>query len=188
MVSVIGSTYARYTSSSNGEGTVSIAKWAVRVNTKDVSSTTATFDLEFTANNSNTIPNRVAPGGTATAYVDVDLTDTEVSVGFNCALSSNATALQTVFGNNYIDKVTVEVGEPTLVGDESERESMTLDADKKVVTVGDTPMKGTVRVPIALTWKDADGNNTEDTSTGALQTGVTIPVTLTVQQYIPPAS
>lgn len=182
LVALIGGTYARYVSTATGSGSVDIAKWAVKVNEEDISTTAGTFDLTFTATNADTVPNKVAPGGKAVAYVDVDLTGTEVSVDFTCALAdTSATVLTDVFGADYADKVTVSVGTPTLEGTTS---NMTLDADNKVITVGSAAMSGTVRVPITLTWTDAAANNTADTNTGALKTGVEIPVTLNVQQHI----
>lgn len=61
---------------------------------------------------------------------------------------------------------------------------MTLDEATKVIKVGNAAMSGTVRVPITLKWTDDEANNAADTNTGALQNGVTIPVSLTIQQHI----
>lgn len=183
LIALIGGTYARYVSSATGSGDVNIAKWAVKVNDQDFSDTLGTFDLTFKANNADTVANKVAPGGTAIAYVDVDLTGTEVSVDLACALDGRGSAdnLTAIFGENYDDKVTVSIGIPTLQGTTS---NMTLDETNKVITVGTDAMSGTVRVPITLTWKDDPANNTADTITGSLQTGVSIPVTLSVTQHI----
>ena len=180
LIAVIGGTYAKYTSGATGSGAVNIAQWQVKVNDQPISNTASgTFDLAFTANNANTAANRVAPGGTATAYVDIDLTGTEVSVDFTCALATTAaTNLTSVFGEGYNNKVTVNVGTPTLLDGAT---SMTTNGT--TVTVGTTAMNGTVRVPITLTWTDAAANNTNDTNTGATKTDVTIPVTLTVAQH-----
>lgn len=179
LLAVIGGTYSKYTSGATGSGTVAIAKWDVEVNGEDMGTTSATFDLTFTAENNNTVANKIAPGGTATAYVDVTLTGTEVSVDFACALAENSAALTTAFGSDYADKITVAVGTPVL---QSGAENMTLSGNS--VTVGTAAMSGTVRIPITLTWTDAAANNTADTTTGLGQTGVTIPVTLTVSQKI----
>lgn len=115
-------------------------------------------------------------GGTATAYVDIDLTGTEVSVDLACELASTATAnLTSVFGEG---KVTVSVGTPV-----AQTGATNMTVSGTTVTVGTAAMNGTVRVPITLTW-DGDVNDTTDTNTGATQTDVTIPVTLTVSQHI----
>lgn len=183
LISFIGSTYARYTSSANGEGNVDIAKWAVKVNDTDISKATTDFPLTFTTDtNADIVSGKIAPGGTATAYVDVDLTGTEVSVNFDCALAENATDnLKAVFGENYESQVSLSVGTPVLEGTTS---NMTLDAANKVVRVGTAAMSGKVRVPIVLTWVNKTENDAADTKTGADQTNVTIPVALTVQQNI----
>lgn len=180
LIAIIGGTYARYSSTANGSGTVNIAKWAVEVNEQDISNATGTFNLTFTANNADTVANKIAPNGTATAYVDIDLSGTEVSVDFTCALADTAsTALTSVFGSGYASKVNVTVGTPVLQGTTS---NMTLSGT--TVTVGSAAMSGVVRVPIELNWTHADANNAADTNTGVTQTSVTIPVTLTVQQHI----
>lgn len=182
LVAIISGTYTRYTSTATGSGNVSIAKWAVSVNTENISNATSTFDLTFTASNTDTVPNKVAPGGTATAYVDIDLTGTEVSVDFTCALAAaSATNLTTVFGANYADKVTLAVGTPALQGETS---NMTLSGT--TVTVGTSAMSGVVRVPITLTWNDLNTSaaNTADTNTGVTKTTLTVPVDLSVTQHI----
>lgn len=183
LISFVGSTYARYTSSANGEGNIEIAKWAVKVNDTDISKATADFQLTFaTDENADIVDGKIAPSGTATAYVDVDLTGTEVSVNFDCDLQEAAADnLKSVFGENYANKVSLSVGTPALEGTPS---NMTLDATNKVVKVGETAMSGKVRVPIVLTWTNAPENDTADTTTGVDQTDVTIPVALTVQQHI----
>lgn len=186
LVAVIGGTYSRYTSTATGSGDVSIAKWAVSVNGENLGNTSTTIDLTFTASNANTVQNKIAPGGTATAYVDIDLTGTEVSVDFSCALAeAAATNLASVFGEDYADKVTLEVGTPATEGTTS---NMTLSGT--TVTVGTAAMSGKVRVPITLTWTDlSNPNNNEtanaaDTQTGTTKTSLTVPVTLNVTQHV----
>lgn len=180
LIAMIGGTYARYSSSTTASGSVSIAKWAVKVNDTNISNATTTFDLTFTASNTDTVPNKVAPNGQAIAYVDVDLTGTEVSVDFTCALAEAATTnLTSVFGADYADKVTLTVGTPELLGETS---NMTLNGT--TVTVGTAAMDGKVRVPVTLTWTNDNANNVADTNTGVTETELVVPVTLTVQQHI----
>lgn len=183
LISFIGGTYARYTSSANGEGEIDIAKWAVKVNDTDISKVSTDFQLTFSTDaNADIVSGKIAPGGTATAYVDVDLTGTEVSVNFDCNLADNASDnLKAVFGENYANHVSLSVGTPVLEGTTS---NMTLDAANKTVKIGTAAMSGKVRVPIVLTWTNKTENDAADTTTGADQTNVTVPVTLTVQQNI----
>ena len=184
LLAVIGGTYSKYTSGATGSGTVSIAKWQVKVNgDNDISTASADFNLTFTYNNADTVANKIAPGGTATAYVDVDLTGTEVSVEF--AVDTNTTALtnalSATFGTNYAEMVTVTTGTPVELGTTS---NMTLDVANNVVTVGTAAMSGKVRVPVILTWNDVATYNAADTTAGATKTDFTLPVTLTVSQKI----
>lgn len=171
----IGGTYAKYITSKDGTVDADIAKWSVRViedgetpQSGDVPGENETFNLKFEANNADTVPGKIAPGGTATAYVDVDLTGTEVSVNFSCAAQAEDGLME------------VSVGTPVL---KQGAANMTLDATNKVVTVGDAAMSGVVRVPITLSWID-NGTDDNDTQTGTAISTKTIPVTLTVQQHV----
>lgn len=191
LLALIGGTYARYISTATGSGNVDIAKWAVKVGENDISNgTVGSFELTFTTDseNKNVVANKIAPGITATAQVEVDLTGTEVAVDFDCALGSTATEkLTAIFGADYADKVEVNAGAPVLQDGVS---NMTLSSDKKVVEVGSAAMSGKVIVPITLTWNNADANNGADTQVGADafttadKSKVTVPVDLTVKQHI----
>lgn len=173
----IGGTYAKYITSKNGNVEVDIAKWSVVIKDNEIPGSgdtpgdTEEFKLSFNADNVDTVPGKIAPGGTATAYVEVDLTGTEVSVDFSC---------EAQVGNELSGLMTVNVGTPVL---EEGAMNMTLDAANKVVTVGDAAMSGVVRVPITLSWTD-DGTDANDTQTGTSASTKTIPVTLTVQQHV----
>lgn len=158
----------------NSDQSEKIAKWAVKVNGKDISSASDTFLLAFTANNADTVPGKLAPGGTATAYIEIDLTGTEVSVDFAC--TPDPAALKKIFGGSRVDAA---VGSPVLEGNTS---GMALDESGRVVIAGSAAMSGKVRVPVTLTWTDA-ADDTADTTMGAAEAGVTVPVTVTVQQH-----
>ena len=178
LIAVIGGTYSKYTSTANGSGDVAIAQWAVSVNGQNASSSSANFDLTFALNNADTVANKIAPGGTATAYVDVDLTGTEVSVKFDVDTQAD---LATIFGTGYSNRITLTTGTPILQGETS---NMTLDNVNDVVTVETTAMSGIVRVPVILTWNDVEGNDVADTTIATNKTSVTLPVTLTVSQKV----
>ena len=178
LIAVIGGTYSKYTSTANGSGTVSIAKWAVKVNNQNMGTEAAEFTLNFTYDaNTEVVANKIAPGRTARAYVDVDLTGTEVSVDFACALTEAATTnLNSTFGTGV---VTATTGTPEL---QTGAANMTLNGT--TVKVGTAAMSGVVRVPIIVTWNDVAANNVADTTAGMGQTSVTLPVTLTVSQKV----
>lgn len=174
-----GGTYARYVATAEGNGSASVAKWAVKVNGNDSN----TFNLDFNAeNNPDIVAGKIAPGVTATGYVDIDLTDTEVSVEIDCecALSNS--------GDNAIP-VKVEVGDPVPADGASNMTVMPKTEDNPVIVkVNGDHMNGTVRVPVTLTW-DSDSEATDDdadTAAGKTAENMTVPVKLQVRQYIEP--
>lgn len=173
-----GGTYARYVETANGNGSAQVAKWAVNV-TNVNESETGEFNLKFDAeNNADIVAGKIAPGVTATGYVDIDLTGTEVSVEIDCKCPlSNS-------GDNAIP-VEVTVGAPVPADGAS---NMTVDGN--VVKVNGGAMNGTVRVPVTLTWNSDDsdeaGANEADTAAGKTAGSMTVPVTLQVRQHIEP--
>ncbi len=185
LIALIGGTYARYSSTTNGSGDMQVAKWAVKVNGTDISkaSTDVTLDFNLVDGTTNVVPDRIAPGKTATAYIEIDLTGTEVSVDFSCVLAENAAELQRVFGSDYADKVKVVTGTPVISDDAT---NMILSDDKKYITVGNAAMSGKVTVPITLTWTDrnTDAGNADDSTIGNTANTLSIPVTVTVAQKV----
>lgn len=163
-----GGTYARYVATANGNGSAQVAKWAVNV-TNANQSETGEFNLEFNAeNNADIVAGKIAPGVTATGYVEINLTGTEVSVEIDCDLGES----QGVPAPVKVDRGALEATDPSMKVEEN------------VVKVNGSAMKGTVRVPITLTWDSTDDD--ADTAAGATASDMTVPVTLTVRQYIEP--
>lgn len=166
-----GGTYARYVAAAEGNGRAEVAKWAVNVN--GANAETSTFNLEFNAeNNADIVAGKIAPGVTATGYVEIDLSGTEVSVEIDCDLGES----QGVPAPVKVDRGALEATDPSMKVEEN------------VVKVNGSAMKGTVRVPVTLTW-DSDSEATDDdadTAAGKTAGSMTVPVTLTVRQYIEP--
>lgn len=169
-----GGTYARYVATAEGNGSAQVAKWAVNV-TNANQSETGEFNLEFNAeNNADIVAGKIAPGVTATGYVEIDLSGTEVSVEIDCDLGES---------QGVPAPVEVTVGAPVPADGAS---NMTVDGN--VVKVNGGAMNGTVRVPITLTW-DSDSEATDDdadTAAGKTAGSMTVPVTLQVRQHIEP--
>lgn len=171
-----GGTYARYVATAEGNGSAQVAKWAVNV-TNANESETGEFNLKFDAeNNADIVAGKIAPGVTATGYVDIDLTGTEVSVEIDCKLGDS---------QGVPAPVEVTVGAPVPADGAS---NMTVDGN--VVKVNGGAMNGTVRVPVTLTWNSDDsdeaGANEADTAAGKTAGSMTVPVTLQVRQHIEP--
>lgn len=162
-----GGTYARYVAAAEGNGRAEVAKWAVNVN--GANAETSTFNLEFNAeNNADIVAGKIAPGVTATGYVEIDLSGTEVSVEIDCDLGDS----QGVPAPVKVDRGALEATDPSMKVEEN------------VVKVNGGAMRGTVRVPITLTWDSTDDD--ADTAAGATASDMTVPVTLTVRQHIEP--
>ena len=123
---LISSTYARYTTSGTGTGTVQVAKWNVVMKADDntvVTDTTEPITFKVQSN-TNVVPGKIAPAVTAKAEVELDLTGTEVAVDFDAVI--NQANIAKVFGDSasdvtltveYIDDADARAVAATLDGD-----------------------------------------------------------------------
>jgi len=82
--SLVGGTFAKYTSSANGTANATVAKWNVAF--KEGDSNTLTQDFAFNLKNENdaaeTAENVIAPGSTGKIQLTVDGTDTQVEFSY----------------------------------------------------------------------------------------------------------
>lgn len=164
----VSGTYARYTSSITANAKVSTANWAVAFKkgsdaiTKD---TVLTFEVQ---KNANVVNGKIAPGTTATATINLDLTGTEVAVDYTASI--NAEALEETLGENV--KVTVN-------NSDSATGTVNINND------GTALDKNSVEILISITWVDnntAEANESDISAAG--QTDLVLPVTLKVEQHI----
>ena len=171
----ISGTYARYADSRSGNAQVSVAKWAVSI-TDGESPLNNDFTLPFTVQeNENVIAGKIAPGTTATATIELDLTGTEVAVDFEATVDKQN--LATVFGDSADDvKVT------TAVTGAATSESTTTIALPEGQAF--TSENGKIEITITLTWTNNDEHNTSDTTVGKAGSTLDIPVNLTLKQHI----
>lgn len=177
IVYLISSTYARYSTSGNATGKAEIAKWAVAMKADGKTLNSTTQDIAFTVqSNTEVVPGKIAPGVTAKAEIELDLTGTEVSVDFTPTIGELTTTTTLPSADKITLTSAVEGGE---VG-----------SSNYIELVGNsafTSVNGKKKVTLTLTWENDDLNNVDDTATGELADGsrtLTIPVTLTVQQHI----
>ena len=174
---LISSTYARYSTVGEANGKVDIAKWAVVMKSDDGKTLNSTTqNITFTVqSNTEVVPGKIAPAVTAKAEIELDLTDTEVSVDFTPTIGAYTPS--TLPSK---DKITLS----------SAVEGGTVGSSNYIPLVGNsafTASNGKKKVTLTLTWANDDKNNANDTATGMLADGsrtITIPVTLTVQQHI----
>lgn len=171
----ISGTYARYADEYSGTAKVDVAKWAVSV-TDGTEALTNNFTLPFTVEtNANVVEGKIAPGSTAKATIELDLTGTEVAVDFGATIDEDE--LATVFGDSAED-----VNLTT---------SITGAATSGATTTINLPSgqafdasNGKVKIELTLEWTNNDSNNLSDTKIGNAGETLHIPVDITVQQHI----
>lgn len=174
----VSGTYARYAESITGNANVTVAKWAVAF--KDGETTLANdFNLNFkVTDNTNVVSGKVAPGTSATATIEVDLTGTEVAVDYEAVIDEEA--LEAKFNGADVTVSTSVSGSTT-----AKKGTINLIEDKAF-----TETNGKVPIVITLTWNgeeaDSDDKNGKDTAMGkgATGTAIELPVTLKLQQHI----
>ena len=179
LVAVIAGTYARYSKEGKATGSVPTAQWAVTIKNGETTLNSTTQDIDFVVqSNENVVAGKIAPGVTATATIQVDLTGTEVAVDLSAVIDDSAIADS--WGASY-DKLSL---------------TATLDGQTYAVGTGSpvkvdlpsgaafTSANGKKDLVLTIEWTNDDNNNADDTSTGEDAPTLTIPVTLTAQQHI----
>lgn len=115
---------------------------------------------------------KIAPGGSATATLVLDLTGTEVATDIHIDLS-NATGLpEGIVMSATANGILMEKNE-NVYGT-----MIPLNAEKTAIS------SNTVTLVITLTWEDDEINNSSDTIFGNEHGSFTIPAIITVKQHI----
>lgn len=176
---LIAGTYSRYTSTGQANLTTSIAKWSIALtgDNKDLTleeTQTITFKVD---DNENVVNNKIAPGVTATAIVELDLTGTEVAVDFDATIDTtrfNAAAVGASFDKltlvTKLDNTTLTSGVPQLIS--------------LVNNSAFTAQNGKKTITLQLTWENDDLNNVDDTAMGVANRDIVVPITFTAKQHI----
>lgn len=176
LVAVIAGTYARYSNEGKVNGKIQGAKWAVTIKSGDTELNSTTQDITFEVqDNANVVPGKIAPGVTAVAEVELDLTGTEVAVDFDAVIDQNA--LNSFGASSDKLSLTVKVDGTTYTSGTSQTINL-------VNNSAFTETNGKKKVTLTLTWENDEDNNANDTTTGIAAPTLTIPVTLTAQQHI----
>ena len=173
----IASTYARYTTSLNGNAKATVAKWAVEMKNGSTALSNG-FNLEFVVDaNEFVVDNKIAPQTTAKVKVLIDLTGTEVATDLTATITE--ANLSSFFGDSAGDvKVTTSFVKAT------EANFEVSDAGLVSLPNQTTALSGSVEMTITLTWTNNDAHNASDTTLGKAGNTITIPVTVTAQQHI----
>ncbi len=174
-------TYARYVSTFTGDAKTSVAKWSVRLKGDDTGEKTKIDNLIFKLQkNKNVKEGKIAPGATAVAEVEFDLTGTEVSVDIIAEITTDN--IEEVFKESAknvsltaeIDGTKAEVTQTTM------RKTIVLPNNKAF-----TAENGTRKLTLTLKWNNTDESLNEiDTQIGQAGETLVIPVKLTIQQHI----
>jgi hypothetical protein len=185
------STFARYSSESEGTGTANVAKWAVAAGATCGTTVDITDGSDFAANltftpntSANVVTGKVAPGSTASTTFCIDPTGSEVSVDFTVELdTTDASGIE--FN---VDSVTATKNDgPTFTpisltdnGDGTFTGTISLTSNAVLAAADQVLVTATVE------WENLDTTpgDTADTDYGINETEIEIPVTIKVSQHI----
>ena len=165
---IVATTYARYVSRATGTGDAKVATWAVQVNeTNIVQNSTFALDSSFvTWSDSEYIADGyIAPSRTGTFKIKLDTTGSKVAVKYTIQIDTSSL-------DSYDQIQITKVNNQPLSGD-SYSGIISLDDV-------DTP----IEIPVEISWTNSDANNTSDTSIGSTVDTLSIPVTVTAEQYL----
>lgn len=170
--SLVGGTFAKYTSSAAGTGTAQVAKWAIAFKEGDTTvGDTFSFDLKNTNSEVVTTDDKLAPGSEGEIKFVINGTGSEV--GYTYSAEADVSELN---------------GVPIKFYSDAERKtSLTVTADKKIafaskdVALGDVGTDQTIEIYWA--W-DKDSTDSDDTKQGVDGTTGTITLNVTAEQLV----
>ena len=171
--SLVGGTFAKYTSKVTAAGTATAAKWAIAfakdgTNIEDDKAETKTFALkDDNAANIGAATGKIAPGSFGTIDLSIDGTGSEV--GYSYTITADVSGLGTIpvefhFDNASGQKLEPAEGKITIASGDVLQENVGTEVQKKLYWV----------------WQETDG----DTAAGIEAATGTIDLTLEATQYI----
>lgn len=168
LIGTVSFTYAKYISSATGTADAQVATWAVKVNNTDIVQT-ANFSLDGDyiqwQENENIADGYIAPGRTGTMKIKLDTTGSKVAVKYT--ISIDQTALAT-YNQINITKVNSQ--------------PVTSDSYSGVITLAN--VDNVLEIPIEISWINQETTNESDTNIGSTVSNLSIPITVTAEQYI----
>ena len=165
---IVATTYARYVSRATGTGDAKVATWAVQVNeTNIVQNSTFALDSSFvTWSDSEYIADGyIAPSRTGTFKIKLDTTGSKVAVKYTIQIDTSSL-------DSYDQIQITKVNNQPLSGD----------SYSGVISLDDVDTP--IEIPVEISWTNSDANNTSDTSIGSTVDTLSIPVTVTAEQYL----
>lgn len=164
-----GGTLAKYTTSVDGTGTATVAKWKVIIKANNSAPVDNKFEFTLsdttTANKDNIATEKVAPGSTGSIPYEIDATGSEVAATLSCAI--NTTNLKDIPIKFYSDSAySKEITEPIT----------------KDISVNESSAK----LSGNIYWKWVTSNDSVDTVEGSKDTADTgtVLITLKAEQKI----
>ena len=181
IIAIIGGTYSRYISSGTAQTTGEIAKWNVKIGSTNLSEVE---DFELTArsvegiSNENIASDKLAPGQTLAADLQVNPTGTEVAVDYVLTMGAITTE-----GFNTNSSVRVSKVEATVDGEDPVEVYLVDGKYTFYESLADVLEGKKVTFRAYVVWDDT--NNAADTANGGgAVTSVQVPVQITAQQHL----
>ena len=181
----IAGTYARYASTGSGAGVVQVAKWAVKINTVDITQNNS-FAVTFNeVANQYIVDGKIAPDGSLYADFVIDPTGSEVALDYEFTLGTITSSTGTVPDGIAVEKVCTVDGstETELTADASGKYVGTIELASQSAELSSSESV-TVRVYIKWTNSDEATRITSDTTAGITPPTLTMQVTGTAKQHI----
>lgn len=159
LLTVCFGTFAIYRNTADGTGSVTAAKWSVKINNTDISSANFNFDFDdITWTTLTGYNNTIAPGSEGTITIAVDATGSEVDVILSAALDT--TNLPTGM------TATVQGG------------------NDQTIAYSSTSMTKNITINIEWEGTDSDTSTKDGTDLAAKGSTLSLPVTLTAKQSV----
>lgn len=167
-------TYALLETNISVVNDLNTAKWNINVNNTSLSGESTNFSVDKIKVDENTYTkdNKLAPGTTGYFDIEIDPTDTDVSIRYDISFdftslsnSINVLSIQETTGANLI--------------------KTNLNTYTNVLTLSEIKEGKKNNVRVNVVWNNIEENNEEDSQLGSIYNNkLDIPVTLTVTQYL----
>src|SRR5574344_841112 len=176
IILVMTKTYALFETNGTAQITESIGKWQIKLNGADISKSIAT---DFVINSfvytddTNVANDVIAPGRSGYFDITVDPSGTDVAVRYDIVIRLNA--------NTYSGNISFNIDDQT----NGNAVKTAADTYSGVIGLNDIAAGKTINLRVNITWLDETVHDSDDTTLGTtLNSGLEIPVTVMVSQYL----
>lgn len=175
---IVAVTYSRYMTTANGNSSAKIAKWEIKINGEDVTTTNTFSAGEFTwtrLNDAGSVAEGyIAPGYQGETTIELDATNCMVDMDYEISIDPSGMP-EILKGKS---QFSIVIGDDTVLDIDggsltTYNGDITVDSEDKIV-----------RIPVKIIWENNENNNETDTLIGSTIEEITIPVTVTASQYV----